>query len=410
MQPATEAAASTSAMTDEDILGIDAEESPAASSDVGHGGTGPEGGEKAQDAGLKPAAPQDSAAAEAAPGPAAPLRASAPEWLKPLLGDAKVGTEMQQLWEQHQGYREVFPTVAEARAVKELFPGGVEEARQARARSEEVDRIDDAYFSGDPRGQAQLAAYLLETNPRAFQTMLAQAARVLAERDPAAWRALAQQSTEAAGKPAGTEGQAAMPVPPKSGPSAADDSLRAGAAQTELARERAELDRERQEFRAEQYASFQQSANDAVVTQVRQTIEQSVAGVLPATVPDGARTRIAADIFGEINTALQNDRALTRQVAALLRSWQFTDQTKQQVVKLIFTRAKALLPGVAKRVVSDWTSSVLSANRAKLEKQEAAARRVDITGGGATEPRSARALRPRDIDYSRTSDDDILSL
>jgi len=394
-------------MTDEEILGIGVEDAGAGAATTGKAPTSSVAAQPAEAGDVAPASRrsgeesrQDAGATETA----AKAIEAPPEWLKPLLGDAKVGREAQALWEAHQGYREIFPTVAEARAVKELFPGGVEQARQALARTEEIDRIDDAYFGADPRGQAQLAAYLLQTDPRAFRAMLGQAARVLAERDPAAWRALAQQFADAGEKPAGAEG------PPKSGPAAADDTLRGTAAETELARERAELDRERQEFRAEQYAGFQQSANDAVVAKVRQAIEQSVAGVLPATVPEGARKRIAEDIFGEINGTLQNDRALTRQVAALLRQWQFTDEVKQQVVKLIFARAKSLLPGVAKRVVSDWTSSVLGANRAKLEKQDAAARRVDITGGGATEPRAPRPLAPKDIDYSKTSDAEILSL
>ena len=80
------------------------------------------------------------------------------------------------------------------------------------------------------------------------------------------------------------------------------------------------------------------------------------------------------------------------------------------MVGLIFSRAKSLLPGVAKRVVNDWTTSVLSANREKTARQQAAAGRVDIAGGGAPESVGKRTLQPRDIDYTKTSDDQILSM
>ncbi len=402
--------------SDEEILGIGIEDSQAAAGEAGNGETGARS--EAEILRLGQAGTQNENAADerAQPDRQRDLKASAPEvrstsdevrdapgWLKPLLADQKVGAEAKALWEQHQAYREVFPLVAEARAVKELFPGGVEGARQALARVEEVDRIDAAYFGGDPRGQARLAEYLLANNPQAFQSMLGEAARVLAERDPAAYQALARQFAEVA-KGAGVILQA-----DKVGPQ--DDRQRAtGQPSGELAREREQLDRERQEFRAAQYGNFQQTANDAVVRQVRQTIERTVAGALPAAVPEGARKRIADDILGEINATLQNDRGLTRQVAALVRQWQFTDEIKQQVVNLIFGRARTLVPTVAKRVVADWTSSMLAANRAKREKQETAARRVDITGGGAQESIAKRALTPKDIDYRQTTDEQILSM
>ncbi len=402
----------SAAMTDEQILGIGSD-SQAASGEPAQDGAGVDGsGEtvrSTQGDNAKGREAQDGReVGEKASGQAVRSTADevrdAPEWMKPLLADAKVGREVQALWNEHQAYREAFPTIAEARAVKELFPGGAQEARSAMARVAEFDRIDDAYFGADARGQAQLATYLLETNPRAFENMLAAATRVLAERAPVAYRELADRLAAAAAKTDGEAARKDAPAPDTRAPSA---ELKASA---ELARERDALQRERQEFRAEQYATFQQAANDAVVDRVRQAIEQTISGALPATVPDGARRRIAADVFGEINATLQNDRALTRQVAAALRQWQFTDEVKQQVVNLIFGRAKSLIPGMAKRVVSDWTSSVLGASRAKLEKQNAATRRVDITGGGAQEARPRQPLAPKDINYREVSDEQLLEM
>jgi len=345
-------------------------------------------------------------AADEARDPSAALKASAPpapEWLAAHFADAQVGVEAQRLWDTHQAYREIFPTVAEARAVKELFPGGAVEATQLAAQAQDINRLDAAYFSAEPRAQAQLAEHLLRDNPRAFQAMLRHSAEVLARRDPQGFQQLAEQlanHSREIGRDAET--QRTPGTQPGATPAVAD-----------IARQRQQLEQERGEFRATQFASFQQSANDAVVGQVRQSIVETIGGALPAGVPEGARKRIAEDVFLEIHTTLQSDPALTRQVAGLLSAgggWQFDDATRQQVVGLIFSRAKSLLPGVAKRVVNDWTTSVLSANREKTARQQAAAGRVDIAGGGAPESVGKRTLKPRDIDYTKTSDDQILSM
>jgi len=332
----------------------------------------------------------------------------APEWLAAHFADAQSGVEAQRLWETHQAYREIFPTVAEARAVKELFPGGAVEAKQLAAQSQDINRLDAAYFSAEPGAQAQLAEHLLRDNPRAFQAMLRQSAEVLARRDPQGFQQLAEQlanhSREIGRGAGGTQDAAAR---------AAGTQPGATPAVADIARQRQQLEQERGEFRATQFASFQQSANDAVVGQVRQSIVETIGGALPEGVPEGARKRIAEDVFLEIHTTLQSDPALTRQVAGLLSAgggWQFDDATRQQVISLIFSRAKSLLPGVAKRVVNDWTTSVLSANREKSARQQAAAGRVDIAGGGAPESVGKRTLQPRDIDYTKTSDDQILSM
>ncbi len=77
---------------------------------------------------------------------------------------------------------------------------------------------------------------------------------------------------------------------------------------------------------------------------------------------------------------------------------------------LILGRAKQALPAVAKRVIDEWTAGVLAASGTKLARQRAAQSRVDITGGGAPGIVPNHPLSPKDIDYSRLSDGDILNL
>ena len=58
------------------------------------------------------------------------------------------------------------------------------------------------------------------------------------------------------------------------------------------------------------------------------------------------------------------------------------------------------MPEVARRVVAEWTSSVLASDRARAARVDAAASRRDITRRAACpEPVPSSALRPRNLDY-----------
>lgn len=407
--------------TEEQILGIDNgawSTSAAASRSNGANGNAAGAKDEAAGAGVSPATADDRGAPANAPAnqrekdlaapqgapsgqaeslqpqkpTAAGKAAEPPAWLKTLLEDPRAGGEAKQFWEAHAAYREAFATPAEARTVAELFPGGADEARQARGAAEELRAFDAAYLSGEPQAHAQLAAYLFNAQPRAFQSILRHAARVLAERDPAAWREFLASA-----------GAGANSVAPKG--AAPQDPEHAA-----LERERADLAHERSELRASQYSALRGAVNDAVAGDVRGEITRVLGAALGADISEGARSRIADDIFSEIHSTLSADYTLTRQVGAVLETSRFDDGTRQQVAQLIAARAKALLPSVAKRVVADWTTSVLALARRKTEKQDAAARRVDIVGGGGYPDAARRGLAPRDIDYRRTSDEDILSL
>ena len=142
----------------------------------------------------------------------------------------------------------------------------------------------------------------------------------------------------------------------------------------------------------------------------REAIDRTLSSTLPEGIGEGARRRIGDDVFRELHATLSADRELSRQVGEILRGWRFDGATRQQIVSLISGRARAAMPEVARRVVGEWTSSVLASDRARAARVDAAASRRDITGGRLPEPVPASALRPRNIDYSRMSDEQILEL
>ena len=280
----------------------------------------------------------------------------------------------------------------------EAQPAAAAEARQWREAANNVAALDAAYFSGDPGARGGLAARLYESDPAAFREMLAESARMLASRDPQALAELARQlgmsEAQAQSTPARSLAQAARAQEP----AATMQNPVAGTHRSETA------------FPAEAYRAFESAANEDVARLTRETINRTLSSTLPEGVSEGARRRIGDDVFRELHATLSSDRELGRQVGEILSGWRFDGATKQQIVSLISGRARAAMPEVARRVVAEWTSSVLASERARAARVDAVSSRRDITGGRLPEPIPASALRPRNIDYSRMSDEQILDL
>ena len=168
-------------LTDEEILGIDPPSPKGGyggqASDLA-GNTSTEGaGIKAPSAGAPHAVPLQLA-------PQGDMKGGAvlamPEWMLAAAGDPKHGVEAQQLWQEHQAFRAAFSSPEEARAIKELFPGGAQEAQTLRQAAQAVDQLDAAIYSGDARAQSEVLAELARANPAAFRQLFSEAAKVLA--------------------------------------------------------------------------------------------------------------------------------------------------------------------------------------------------------------------------------------
>ena len=162
------------------------------------------------------------------------------------------------------------------------------------------------------------------------------------------------------------------------------------------------------------YVQFERATNDAVAQDVRGSISDTLSRVMPDGVAEGAARRIGEDIFHEVHRALAADKTLSEQVAAVLRGRRFGPAEQQRVSALLAGRARQLVPSVARRVIGEWTSSVLSTARNKAARHAAAASRVDIaTPGGSldsTPLRSSGAGSARQVNYASMSDEEILGM
>jgi hypothetical protein len=156
-------------------------------------------------------------------------------------------------------------------------------------------------------------------------------------------------------------------------------------------------------------AEFFHAANAAAVEGVLDAIESQVERLLPEGVSKSARNRVVGEIYRELDSTLRTNRQLGQQVRDAFQSGALDNDHRRAIVSLVTGRARQALPAVAKRVLNEWTSTIVAANNDRRARQHAAERRIDISGasGAATTGRSAS---PRSVDYARMSDADILNL
>jgi len=265
-----------------------------------------------------------------------------------LRGVFDANPDMRRAWHDARAYREAFPTP--------------EDARRATADLADLARLDALFFSQRPEDHAELARAVAALDPAAFASFLRAAAGA---------QHVAPVAAPGAAESAAANSAAAAPTP-------------------------AQLE-------------FFHGANAAAVEGVVRAIEAQVQRLLPEGAAPSAQQRLVGEIYRELDAALRSNRELGEQMRRAFRSGALDAEHQRSIVSLLTARARQALPGVAKRVMQEWTAALLAAGDDRRARQRAAERRVDIAGSGGASS-AGRASSPRDIDYARMSDADILNL
>jgi hypothetical protein len=371
-----------------------------------------------------------------------------PPELARLFELPEVGPRLREIYERETEYRKLFPTVEDARAVSEMFPSP-EAARTAAAAQGELARLDALLESPDPRAHVELIAGLKQLAPEAFRglaltfgerlqaldpavfehvsgTMVAQA--LAAQRWPEHVALLARAAEQqdwpavkflAAGLAAQLEqmqrGSRAVPGAVHDTRLQSRDLPPAAANEREL-RQPSLLEPQSGQAALQGGAGqFLEAVNTDVEQAVRQAVDRKVEELLP-DVAAGARQKVGGEIFRELDAALRKDPGLLEQVRDSVRGAlragrgegaSGNTSPREALAQMIANRARAALPGVAKRVVADWTDTVLRTSQARRAKHSQAASRVEVGRGGTPGP---VPIRPKRVDYMRMSDEDILNM
>jgi hypothetical protein len=283
--------------------------------------------------------------------------------------------ELRAAWNEAKEYREVFATPAEARAATKLLG--------------DLNRMDALFFSKRPEDHAELARHVAQLDPAAFASLA---------------RAMTEMSNGAATSGRNASVNSVERLAPRTNASQVDAARDANASTTAATSTVAPTASGLTPAQSE----FFQATNAQAVQGVMEAIEAQVERLLPEGISKAARNRVAGEIYREMDTTLQGNRALGQQMRDAFRSGALDDAHRKAIVSLVTSRAKQALPAVAKRVLNEWTNTIVSANQDRRARQRNAERRVEISGSGGNDGR--RAISSRDIDYRRMSDGDILNL
>lgn len=385
-----------------------------------------------------------------------PVPPEPPPWLAAQMKDPWSGEEAKEFWNgvqqarsEAEAYRAALASPEDARALKELYPGGVNEARAAASRSRLLDEIDRSFFGATgatpeqtSAARAQLAAMMLSEDPAAFREMVFAGLRALeaAEKGSAGATSNANLPRLAqvfAANRHDTAADVGAPLyPERSRGNAAPQFSNASETDAHVSA----------------YAAFEKAANEdlehSVGAAITRTIEQALPNLMRSNrgEKEGARQgvplqdRLSAAVRQDVESALKGDRQLGEQIAQILSARRFDNETRAQVVRLIDDRARQLVPSAARRVISDWTHTTLAAHRGNASRSDGVSARREVdpvatpgpmqrglpaaqAGASRSAPSQAGQTRPgaephrnasrsdaRRLDYRKLSDEQILDL
>lgn len=299
--------------------------------------------------------------------------------------------QLREAWEEAQQFRAVFATPAAAQDAKA-----------------QLDELDSMFFSEKPGDHAALAARIHELSPSAFRT-LAQAMQTHA----ATLSSQVSDSPQSVNGSKVVEASAASPSAsgaPTAAPVASPASASAAPTRTQLPGAAYNIAPSPVDTRRSAQVAFFHSTNSAAVHQVLAAIETQVSHLLPSGVSAPTKTRIVGEIYRDLGSALGANRQLGHQLREAFRSGTGDATHQQAIVSLVTARARQALPSIARRVINEWTHGVVAANHEKLARQDGAAKRVEISGAGSSDGVNRKPISPRDVNYKRLSDADILNL
>jgi hypothetical protein len=309
------------------------------------------------------------------------LHIEEPENLR-LVFDAN--PEIRAAWQDARAYREVFATP--------------QAARDATALLADVNRMDALFFSRRPEDHAALARSIADLDPASFESL----ARAIGEFAQTNGSNVARVFRPDAFPPGANANSAT-----RTSTSTANETSTANGPAVHESRVAAP---ESRPAVSDAQSEFFHATNASAVEGVVAAIESQVERLLPEGITKSARARVVGEIYRELDTNLRSNRQLASQMRDAFRSGALDADHQHAIVSLITSRARQALPAVAKRVLNEWTSTVVNANQERRTRQRTAERRVDIAGSSGAGNDGHRSMSPRDLDYSRLSDADILNL
>ena len=179
-----------------------------------------------------------------------------------------------------------------------------------------------------------------------------------------------------------------------------------------------EVKQEREKFDNEKLTAFR----SGVETDLRSQLVKAIEGKDPKTEksrldPDEVfsnfiRTTIVDRIIEDLGTQLTSDKDHIRYMESLWHKAKQngrTDADKARILSAYLARAKSLIPSLRSKYVSEALGQKTRISSGKKEKIEASESRTDSGTQGKSSSLNGKNYHPKSINYSKTSDEDILN-
>jgi len=354
-----------------------------------------EGAGEGEEADPDKAAKPDGEAEEEAEGEESFAEGEVPEDIKVLFKEEGVGPKVRDLYFRDQAFREVFPTVAEAREVKELLPNGVESAREMLEVASRIEPFEEAFFKAVESGEGATEFWqaVYNEDQQAYHNLHTRAAENVLH-----------HFHDQAGKSNDKNLVAAVDVLWRR--LNGEQYTGRGAPQGDL-RENNLAERE-QALASKELNGFKQAALASTDNQVRKIITTHVDTVLKdRPIPKGAKARIIDDIDQEIRIKVSENPTLKVQLNRAFRNGDRGQKHLESIVSIVVSRAKNLLGETSRSVIKEWTGSYLAQTKQQRERQGTS--RADVgTGGPPGQPSGALPTADK-VDYSKVTDEELLT-
>ena len=347
--------------------------------------------------------------------PLSPVQIS--EELKAHFADKKVGKELRDAYYRDAAYREVFPTVAEAREIKNLFPTA-DDAKAAAESSVAFSDFGNLFYSGSP----EFFSKLHEEDPGAFKSLAQTFARVHHKVDPAGYfqdsetrfaQALENMRNEALDSGDENYINAVDVIYKQMFNRFPDERPRRDSRDAEIERLRT---RENERLAADETRvnqAFFSSANQAMTEKIQSDVKTQVDRFLAdSAVTDQAKVEIAEKVYNEVRRQLSSNPQIKSAVQRAINEGDLSTDHQNRVVALVANRANLIMAQAARTIIPSYTKNVLGIHEQQAAKAAKAASRVDVTGGGAPNNGRRSVLPERgDADFYRKHKDiDILNM
>lgn len=366
-----------------------------------------------------------------------------PAELRGLISrDAQAGPKIQQLWDRLATYSSLYPTVREAREIRDMFPGGAEEARSILSKAQDQDRSNALLESNDPGQQLELLSPIFESNPESFMGMLQVGANLMRERNPQLYNRFEGEvvSSRLYNEKFGEhlEGMAsAIEMLSSQDEKQRQQGLQTLAKMTttlinwgkkngfvgkerDLGKTEATVDprlkqfeEENRQLRQNQWTSFTTTVNGTAKPQIESKFRALIEPVLknvPAGTKKATVDMLVSQSMAELEDRLKKDQLYQSKYQDWVKSKTFPDANG--AVKFIVGRAQAHLTAVAKKILTPWSSTFIADKNAAAQKKIQTGARADVTGATVTTgrvnkstltPTEANSMDPKDIlEWSRS--------